>query len=75
MQPRWIKLKSAAKYCDMDVATFDKLIRPYIDESPLGRGTRVDARQIDGVMIGKRKKQTEIKPLMNGFLLECQNAN
>jgi len=31
MQPRWIKLKSAAKYCDMDVATFDKLVRPYLD--------------------------------------------
>ena len=75
MQPRWIKLKSAAKYCDMDVATFDKLIRPYIDESPLGRETRVDARQIDAVMIGKRKKETEIKPPMNGFLLECRNAS
>ena len=36
MKRRWLKLKHSAEYCDMDVATFDKLIRPYIDESPVG---------------------------------------
>ena len=75
MKRRWLKLKHSAEYCDMDVATFDILIRPYIDESPVGsRLVLFDTNQIDDVLIGKRKK-TAAKPVMNGFLLECRNSS